>query len=128
VVRSLRAVAVCRYYENPQLANGPDLPPNNKLANEKTIEHRKTVLSLARAFDRLRSYPAQENGMHLCSDEFGGGFYVRFLYSDGRRSSLEVVPSGCPRAVAGKHGGWLLLSADLRLRLMKVAPLPTAGS
>jgi len=62
--------------------------------------------------------------MRLCSSEFGGGFYLRFLYSDGRRSSVEVVPSGCPRAIAGKKGGWLWLSRDLRLRLMRIAPLP----
>jgi hypothetical protein len=128
VVGSLRAVTVCRYYGNPQLANGPGLPPNNKLASEKTIESRQTVRSLARAFDRLRPYPSRENGMALCSDEFGGGFYVRFLYSDGRQSSLEVVPSGCLRAVAGKHGDWLMLSGGLRLRLMKVAPLPSVSS
>ena len=131
-VNDLKAVSVCRYYEDPYSANAPGLPPNNKLASEKVIDHRHTARSLARAFDRLRPYPPQQHGyypfpqkeMHLCSAEFGGGFYVRFLYSDGRQSSVEVVPSGCPRAVAGKHGHWLLLSGDLHLRLMKIAPLP----
>lgn len=123
-VNDLKAVSVCRYYEDPYSANAPGLPPNNKLASEKVIEQHYTVRSLARAFNRLPPYPSQRKGALLCSAEFGGGFYLRFLYPNGRQSSLEVVPSGCPRAVAGKHGGWLLLSSDLRLRLMKIAPLP----
>jgi hypothetical protein len=35
-----------------------------------------------------------------------------------------VVPTGCPRAVPGKKGGWLRLSVDLQQRLMTIAPLP----
>lgn len=130
-LEGLTEVTVCRYYENPNGANGPDLPSNNKLATEKVLDQRRTARSLGRAFDRLRPYPAQDapypDGqppMYLCSAEFGGGFYLRFLYSGGRRSSVEVVPSGCPRAVAGKKGDWLSLSGDLRQRLMKIAPLP----
>lgn len=123
VLGGLATVTVCRYQGNAFSAEGPGLPPNNKLANERTIGQRDTVQSLARAFDRLRPYPSQ-SGMPLCSAEFGGGFYIRFLYFDGRKSSLKVIPSGCPRAVAGRHGDWRLLSGDLRLRLMKIAPLP----
>jgi hypothetical protein len=120
----LASVTVCRYFENPNLANGPGLPPNNKLANEKTLQQRQTARSLAHAFNRLRPYPTPEGGMPLCAAEFGGGFYLQFLYSDGRQASIEVVPSGCPRAVPGKHGDWLLLSGDLRQRLRKIAPIP----
>jgi len=125
--KHLESVTVCRYYENPNLANGPDLPPNDKLANEKTISVSRTVQSLARSIDRLRSYPAPKNGTPFCSAEFGGGFWVNFGYFDGREASVEVVPSGCPRAVAGKHGGWLMLSGKLRQRLRKIAPLPRQG-
>lgn len=132
VVGGIRAVTVCRFYENPNMADRPGLPPNNKLASERIIDRRHTARSLARAFDRLRPYPPQPHGsyppqqkeMHLCSSEFGGGFYLRFLYVNGRQSSVVVVPSGCPRAVVGRHGGWLLLSGDLRQRLIKIAPLP----
>jgi hypothetical protein len=127
----LTEVAACRYVGNRHSAEGPGLPPNDKLATEKVIYEPHTARSLARAFNRLRPYPAQDapypDGqppMYLCSNEFGGGFYLQFLYSDGRRSSVKVVPSGCPRAVAGKKGDWLWLSGDLRQRLMKIAPLP----
>lgn len=127
----LRRVAVCRYRGNAHGANGPDLPPNDKLVIEKAVRQRHTAHSLARAFNRLRPFPFQDapypDGqppMALCSAEFGGGFYLRFLYSDDRQSSVDVVPSGCPRAVPGKKGGWLLLSADLRARLERIAPLP----
>lgn len=132
-LRGLRAVTVCRFFENPHSAGGPGLPPNDKLAAEKLVRRPDTARSLGRAFNRLRPYPSQDapypDGqppMRLCSSEFGGGFYLRFLYSDGRSSSVAVVPTGCPRAIAGKKGGWLWLSADLRLRLMKTAPLPVA--
>lgn len=131
----LTQVAVCRYRGNPNGAVGPDLPPNDKLVAEKVVDQRRTARSLARAFNRLRPYPFQDapypDGqppMALCSAEFGGGFYLRFLSSDDRRSSVEVVPSGCPRAVPGKKGGWRLLSADLRQRLMKIVPLQQRGA
>jgi hypothetical protein len=130
----LMEVIVCRYTGNPHSAEGPGLPPNDKLATERVVDRRRTARSLARAFNRLRPYPFQDapypDGqppMALCSAEFGGGSYLRFLYSDDRRSSVEVIPSGCPRAVPGKKGGWLLLSGDLHLRLMKIAPLPQGG-
>jgi hypothetical protein len=130
----LTQVTVCGYRGNPNGANGPDLPPNDKLVAEKVIDQRHTARSLARAFNRLRPFPFQDapypDGrppMALCSAEFGGGFYLSFLYSDDRRSSVEVVPTGCPRAVPGKKGGWRLLSADLGLRLMEIAPLQQRG-
>lgn len=130
----LREVVVCSYFGNSNSANGPGLPPNDKFANERAVDKPNAARSLGRAFNRLRPYPVQDapypDGqppMYLCSSEFGGGFYLRFLYSNGRQSSVEVVPSGCPRAVAGKKGGWLLLSGDLRRRLMKIAPLPGRG-
>lgn len=133
-LEDLKQVAVCRYRGNSHGAVGPDLPPNDKLVAEKVVDQRRTARSLARAFNRLRPYPFQDapypDGqppMALCSAEFGGGFYLRFLYSDGRRSSVEVVPSGCPRAVPGKNGGWRLLSPDLGLRLMTIAPLQQRG-
>jgi hypothetical protein len=118
---------VCRFNENPYGANGGDLPPNNKLATEKVLNQRPTARSLARAFDHLRPFPRQEPGTLLCSTEFGGGFYLQFLYNDGRQSSVEVVPTGCPRAVPGKKGTWLLLSGELGQRLGRIAPLPQAG-
>ena len=124
VVDSVREVVVCHFYENPNVANGPGLPPNNKLASEKVIDQGDTAQSLGRSFNRLRPYPSKQKASLLCSSEFGGGFYLRFLYSDGRKASIEVVPSGCPRAVAGKNGSWLLLSSHLRVRLNKIAPLP----
>lgn len=130
-LEGLREVVICRYSGNPQGAEGPGLPPNDKFATERVVSRPLTARSLGRAFNRLRPYPAQDapypDGqppMYLCSSEFGGGFYLQFLYSDGRRSSVEVVPTGCPRAVPGKKGGWLWLSADLRQRLMTIVPLP----
>ncbi|HKO39049.1 MAG TPA: hypothetical protein VJU14_11850 [Solirubrobacterales bacterium] len=127
-------MAVCRYFGNANSANGPGLPPNDKLATERVVNQPHTARSLGRAFNRLRPFPAQDapypDGqppMYLCSSEFGGGFYLRFLHSDGRRSSVEVVPTGCPRAVPGRRGGWLWLSADLKQRLMGIAPLPQQG-
>lgn len=133
-LRGLTEVTVCRYFENPHSGDGPGLPPNDKLATEKLIKSAHTARSLGRAFNRLRPYPAQDapypDGqppMRLCSNEFGGGFYLRFLYSDGRSSSVGVVPTGCPHAIAGKKGDWLWLSPDLRLRLMKTAPLPQSA-
>lgn len=127
----LAEVTVCRYFGNHHSVNGPGLPPNDKLATEKVIEQPRTARSLGRAFNRLRRFPSHDapypDGqppMRLCSNEFGGGFYLRFLYSDGRSSSVEVVPTGCPRVVAGKRGGWLWLSSDLHLRLMQIVPLP----
>jgi uncharacterized delta-60 repeat protein len=127
----LRGVAVCRYTGNANGAEGPGLPPNDKLATEEVVEQPHTARSLGRSFNRLRPFPAQDapypDGippMYLCSAEFGGGFYLQFRYADGRRSSVEVVPSGCPRAVPGRKGDWRWLSGDLRLRLMEIAPLP----
>jgi len=115
---------VCRFFENPNGANGPGLPPNGKLATEHIILQPRPARSLARSFNRLPPHPQSDSKMRICSSEFGGGFYVRFLFADGRRSSVEVIPSACPRAVAGKHGGWLLLSGALRQRLEAIAPLP----
>jgi hypothetical protein len=123
---------VCRYFGNPNSADGPGLPPNDKLATEQVVGQPRTARSLGRAFNRLRPYPPAQDApypdgmppMYLCSAEFGGGFYLQFLYSDGRRSSVEVVPTGCPRAVPGKKGDWRWLSGDLRLRLKRIAPLP----
>lgn len=127
----LREVVVCRYSGNAQGAEGPGLPPNDKFETERVVSQPHTARSLGRAFNRLGPYPAIDapypDGrppMYLCSSEFGGGFYLQFLYADGRRSSVKVVPTGCPRAVAGKKGDWLWLSGDLRQRLMEIAPLP----
>src|SRR6476469_9243020 len=82
----LKEVTLCRYFGNPNSANGADLPPNNKLAAEKMIGQSLTARSLGHSFNRLRPYPTQDapypDGqppMHLCSSEFGGGFYLRFL-------------------------------------------------
>ena len=121
VLGGVESVTICRYHGNANLGNGPGLPPNNKLENEKMIERKVLARSMARMVDRLTPYPSGRS-QQLCSNEFGGGFWLRFGYRDGRTSSVEVVPSGCPRAIAGKHGGWLSLSYRLHRTLDAVVP------
>jgi hypothetical protein len=130
-LRGLKEVSVCRYFGNAQNTNGPGLPPNDKLATERVIIRPRTARSLARAFNRLRPYPLQDapypDGqppMLMCSPAFGGGFYLRFLYSDARQSSVAAFPDACSSAFAGKKGGWLLLAVNLSRRLERIAPLP----
>lgn len=122
----LESVVVCRYFGNPESANGPGLPANNHFAAQRSITRTSRAISLALAFDRLRPYPSRGKGTLICPAEFGGGFYLLFRYSDHRQASVEVVPSGCPRVVPGRHGSWRLLSGPLRVRLKHLVPLPPA--
>jgi hypothetical protein len=74
----LREVAVCSYSGNSHGAEGPGLPPNDKLATERMVSRPLTARSLGRAFNRLRPsqdapFPDGQPPMYLCSTEFGGG-------------------------------------------------------
>src|SRR5690348_11875807 len=76
-IDGLKKVVACRYFGNPNSANGPGLPPNDKLAAETVIDQPRSARSLGRAFNRLRPYPAQDapypDGqppMYMCSSEF----------------------------------------------------------
>jgi hypothetical protein len=98
------------------------LHPKKFLIGEGMIDNRATVRSLARAFNRLGPYP-REPGPRFCPIESGGGFYVQFAYGDGNRNSVSVIPTGCPRAVAGRNGRWLYLPDYLVHRISAIAPV-----
>ena len=118
----LASLLICRYHGNPNSATGSGLPPNNRIEGEKTIVRRRGIVRLAGMVDELAPYPKPGPGGILCPTEFSGGFYLVFSYSDGRKASVEVVPTGCQRAVAGKNRRWLALSPALRRQLESEIP------
>lgn len=77
--------------------------------------------SVVRTIDKLKPYPPLERGAsRFCPNESSGGFYIRFGYSDGQRSTVKVIPTGCRRVVAGKRGQWLFLPSRLKRRLTEI--------
>jgi hypothetical protein len=122
-VEGLAGVTVCRYlhaFGGGEVVHHPPLQTN--LVSEGTLERGRAVRSLAHAFDRLSPYSHPEKEIRFCGNEGSGGFYVRFVYRGGRRVSVRVIPSGCRRAVAGKHGRPLFLPTSLQQWLAAVAP------
>jgi hypothetical protein len=122
-VPGLSEMTVCRYHGPPGGIHIPGTESTKtNLAGERTIKRPHTVSSLARAFDRLLPYEHPGKETEFCPPESSGGFYVRFIYRDGRQSSVKVIPSGCRRAVAGKYGRPLFLPTYLERRLAKMVP------
>jgi len=119
----LTQVTVCRYlhaFGGGEVVHHPPLKTN--LVSEGRRRQLHTVKSLARGFNRLLPYPHPKEEARFCGNEGSGGFYVWFLYRDGHKASLEVKPSGCPHAIAGKGGRLLFLPTHLTRRLAKMAP------
>jgi hypothetical protein len=115
-VQGLRKVTVCRYlhaFSGEEVIHHP--PIKSDLQSVQTIAHKAGVRSLATLFNRLEPYAAFEQEALNCPIESTGGFYFRFQYQSGRDVSVQVIPSGCPRAVAGRKGKVLVLGKnDLR--------------
>lgn len=117
-VGELADATVCQYHGPPvgPQSFGPNKSETDLLA-EKTILRSNAVRSLARSFNRLARYSHVRGGRH-CPPESGGRFYIRFSYQSGNQASVRAFQTGCQRAVAGRHGRWLILTSSLERRLL----------
>jgi hypothetical protein len=118
----LKELTVCRYLHalsGQEVIHHP--PLRSDLRSFQRITRVGRVEALADLVDRLEPYRDYKEQALGCPNESSGGFYFRFEYRNGKSVSVQVIPTGCSRAIAGRRGRVLALGKEEAKRVTSLA-------